>query len=103
MRRRESILLLCCALALGVPGAARARPPHDDGERQQRRAELRQQLQAERERWHGDGMRRGDAGRPYGASPGRPGEGAVPPPHGGHRMTPEERRALRQDLRRQQP
>jgi hypothetical protein len=97
---RWSFSLLLCLQVLLSAGPAAARPPGDDAERQQRRAELRQQLEAERDRWRADGQRGGHRGGPP--------HGSLPPPghgghHGGARLSPEERRALRQDLREQRP
>ena len=146
---------LIAATSAAEPALAR----DDDLDRQARRHELRQQLQAERERWRSDA--RGPAA--YGATPdargavpidrpspgaaplrgyaGPPGyvgphgyapHGYVPPGHdaprygtpprdpasgyashggpggpqgwgGGHRLSPEERRALRQELRQHRP
>jgi len=117
--RWSSCLLLCLQVLL-CAGPAWARPPGEDGDRQQRRMELRQQLEAERDRWHADGRRgypqgpMGPGGRGDGAQPGYgppPGYGGPPrhgqppgyaPPEGG-RLSPDERRALRQDLRRLRP
>ncbi len=129
-----------------VVAAGPALAGDDDPERQARRHELRQQLQAERERWRADG--RGPAGgygippgsgyRSYpgfGAAPGHPGPpgyarpgqgyaqpgrgerpGDAPPAYapgvqpggppgwsGGHRLSPDERRALREELRQRRP
>jgi uncharacterized membrane protein len=112
---RWSFCLLLCLQALLWAGPASARPPGEEGERQQRRMELRQHIEAERERWHADG-RRGGAQAPGGPGP----RGDAPPAHGyggpmrhgqppgfappaGGRLSPEERRALRQELRNQRP
>jgi len=96
---RWSFCLLWCVQVLLSAGPAAARPPGDEGERQQRRMELRQQLEAERDRWRADGPRGGPRGGPPrdAAPPGHAG------PHGGARLSPEERRALRQELRQQRP
>lgn len=106
--------VLIATLVVATPAFAR----HDDPDRQARRHELRQQLQAERERWRGEERGRGGwgpapgAGGPYPAPPAYappPGYGASPgyapaPGHGGgHRLSPDERRALRQELRQQRP
>lgn len=98
---RSALRPLLCVLALIIAGQASARQG-DDAERQQRRMELRQQLEGERERWQSD-PRRGDgrSGR-QGAGQGEAGM----PHHGGHggaRLSPDERRALRRDLRDQRP
>lgn len=89
---------LCCALALLAAGPALARPPVDEAERQQRRLELRRQLEGERERWSGPHQRAPGGPPAYGT----PHHGMAPVP-GGARMTPDERRALRRDLREQRP
>jgi hypothetical protein len=126
--------VLFATLAVATPALAR----DDDPDRQARRHELRQQLQAERERWRGEERGRGGWGPPPGYTPGgghaappgggwAPGHGAggpyptppayAPPPGygappgyvpapghgGGHRLSPDERRALRQELRQQRP
>lgn len=71
--------------------------------------ELRQQLEGERDRFRGDPRRGMPGGSGPGAAPGfaPPGHGmpgyGPPPAHGGQRMSPEERRTLRQELRRQRP
>lgn len=111
---------LVCALAILVATGAHARGGGDDPERQARRIELRQQLEAERERWRSEGSRRGldghGQGGPYGPwrapdsamvpgqAPGtgvwsgeRPGWSGVP------RLSPEERQTLRRELREQRP
>ncbi len=97
--RRFGFRPLVCLLALFIAGQASARQG-DDAERKQRRMELRQQLEGERDRWNAD-PRRGE-GRP-----GRQGQGeAGMPHHGGHggaRLSPDERRALRRDLKDQRP
>jgi hypothetical protein len=94
--RRSFSLLLCLQVLLSA-GPAAARPPGDEGAREQRRMELRQQLEVERERWRADGQRGAHrGGPPQGVGP--PGHGAQ---HGGARLSPEERRALRQELRQQ--
>jgi len=94
---RSTLRWLCCALALVVGGPAFARPPADEAERQQRRLELRRQLEGERERWGGPAPHRGEP-------PGhRMPQHGMPPGQGGARMTPDERRALRRDLREQRP
>ena len=118
---RSGRALWGCGLLLATWVAAPAHARGDDAERQARRHELRQQLQAERERWRGDERGRGPGGPGapgYGAPPGygpppgyrappayAPSPGAGPPPGwgGGHRLTPDERRALRQELRQQRP
>ena len=142
MRTGQAWVLGVATWVCIAPAGALARGD-DDPDRQQRRIELRQQLQAEGERWraqrpltpYGPGPL-----MPYGHTPAAghgtmpgfapgaaPGEGMPPgrgpgaygPPHGGagvygpygpaggaggwggHRMSPEERRELRQELRRQ--
>jgi hypothetical protein len=121
-----AIGVLVAAGVVASPALARG----DDPERQARRHELRQQLQAERERWRGDERGRGGwppaahapggahavpPGGAWGPAPGGggagPAPGYAPPPGygggpgwgGGHRLSPDERRALRQDLRQQRP
>lgn len=110
--------MLGCVLAALWAQPASARPPWDDAEREQRRSELRQQLEAERDRWRGGPPPPHDARRDRPPGPGGPWGG--PPPHhvrpygpggggdprggdGPHRLSPEERRALRQELRQQRP
>ncbi len=115
MVRWMSCLLLSLQVLL-CAGPAWARPPGDDADRQQRRMELRQQLEAERDRWHADGRRghqqgpvgpgaRGDGPPPGYGYGGPPRHGPPPgfvPPEGG-RLSPDERRKLRQELRQQWP
>lgn len=123
MLRLPRLSLLVCALAILVATGAHARGGADDPERQARRQELRQQLEAERERWRGEGARRGlgggahsGPGAAYGqgqTADGALAPGYVPGPGGGSgdrpgwsgtpRLTPEERRALRRELREQRP
>jgi hypothetical protein len=145
MRTERAWALGVAAWVCIAPAGALARGGDDDPDRQQRRLELRQQLQAEGERWRaqrpltpygpgapmpfghtpaaGHGMAPGFA-PPPGAAPGEGmpsgrGHGGYGPAHGGpgaygpygapggaggwggHRMSPEERRELRQELRRQ--
>jgi hypothetical protein len=129
---RARIVLCAGVLTLLSAAPVAARPPSDDAERAQRRSELRQQLEGERERWRGGPGRDGPPGQyrplspgphgpngphgPPGSWGGVPPERAVPPGPGpdahrwrgsggddGHRLSPEERRALRQELRRQRP
>jgi len=114
--------MLVCAVAMLVATGAHARGGGDDPDRQARRQELRQQLEAERERWRAEGGRRGPGGpvpghaAPYGRGPAQDGlapPGYAPAPGGwggdGHgwsgapRLSPEERRALRRELREQRP
>lgn len=144
VRRAVWGMCLVAATSAATPGFAR----DDDPDRQARRHELRQQLQAERERWRSDvrgpgasGMApalrgvapadRPDAGagaaRGYGGPPGYAPPGHETPRHGvqardpssgdaphggqggaygwggGYRLSPEERRALRQELRQHRP
>lgn len=114
---------LVCALAILVATGAHARGGGDDPERQARRLELRQQLEAERERWRSEGSRRGPGGHGqggygqggygqggyYGPGPApdgamAPGQGPGPGAWGGApRLSPEERRTLRRELREQRP
>ncbi len=116
---------LFCALAILVATGAHARGGGDDPERQARRLELRQQLEAERERWRSEGPRRGPGGHGQGGygqggyyGPGAapdgamaPGQGPGPGAWGGERpgwggaprLSPEERRTLRRELREQRP
>jgi len=119
------LILSCCLAGLVLAGPAHARGgPDDDPDRQARRMELRRQLEAERERWRAEPgeMRRQRQGfvAPPGYLPGpppaaadagprgdgpmypaAPGPGAATP--GGPRLSPEERRVLRQELRQQWP
>jgi hypothetical protein len=88
-------MLLAALLVTAAP--AWARPPDDD-ERVQRRLELRRQLEAERERWALEGGPHRAGRHPSGHPP----QGWAPA-HGSSRLTPEERRALRQELREQRP
>jgi hypothetical protein len=93
---RWSIRLLLCFGALLSAGPALARG--DDGDRQERRLELRRQIEAERDRWRADPRRGGpgQGGRGYQA-PMRPGH----EPGHGPRLSPDERRELRRELREQ--
>jgi len=107
----KSILLALLATATLFAGPLRA-SGLDPEAREQRRQELRRQLEAERERWRAEGHAGGHrrhAG-PHGFA--APGAGAGPPagypagpPHGagGARLTPEERRSLRDALREHRP
>jgi hypothetical protein len=113
--------MLVFALAMLVATGAHARGGDDDPDRQARRQELRQQLEAERERWRAEGGRRGQGGQPGyrypdGRGPGRDGTmapGYAPGPgawggerpgwSGAPRLSPEERRELRRELREQRP
>jgi hypothetical protein len=94
--KHSALRWLCCALALLVGGQALARSPADEAEREQRRLELRRQLEGERGRWGGPAR----GGEPPGY---RAPHHGMPPGHGGPRMTPDERRALRRELREQRP
>jgi hypothetical protein len=120
---RTSVLV--CAVAILVATGAHARGGGDDPERQARRLELRQQLEAERERWRAEGPRRGPGGPVQGGfgqggfgqgghhdGPGPAPDGAMAPGSGASggerpgwssapRLSPEERRALRRELREQ--
>jgi Ni/Co efflux regulator RcnB len=99
--RRFGFRLLVCVLALMIAGQASARQG-DGAEREQRRMELRQQLQGERDRWQADPRR--NEGHPGRQGGGR-GEAGMPH-HGGHggaKLSPDERRALHRDLRDQRP
>jgi hypothetical protein len=120
--RSLSVLVLgCVSVALAMPGAAFARPPQaagppgmpgwsggpgpgpgamhrpgwateDEADRERRRQELRRQLSEDRERWSGPG------------GPGGPGHATpMPHPEGRQRLSPEERRALRDALRQDAP
>jgi hypothetical protein len=124
--RSLSVLVLgCVSVALALPVAALARPPHaggpqgmpgwsggpgpgpgamhrpgwandEESDRERRRQELRRQLSEHRERW--GGAKDGQTG------PGGPGQ--PPPmahPEGRQRLSPEERRALRETLRQDAP
>ncbi|MFZ4761080.1 MAG: hypothetical protein ACOYLX_23180 [Burkholderiaceae bacterium] len=117
MSRSWGSILLLCLVGAVLAGPAYARGgADDDPDRQARRMELRRQLEAERERWRAEPgeMRRQRQGfvAPPGASeaaprsygpmhPAAPAQGAPGP--GAPRLTPEERRALRQELRQQWP
>jgi hypothetical protein len=119
--RSPRMSLLVCAVATLVATGAHARGGSDDPERQARRLELRQQLEAERERWRADGPRRSPGGPAQGGfgqggyhGPGpapdgtmAPGSGAWggerPGWSGAPRLSPEERRVLRRELREQRP
>ena len=106
---------LVCAVAILFATGAHARAGGDDPERQARRLELRQQLEAERERWRADGTRRGPGGYGQGYQDYRPApDGAMAPGSGAWggerpgwsgapRLSPEERRVLRRELREQRP
>jgi hypothetical protein len=107
----KSVLLALLATATLVvePSSAAGLDPEA---REQRRQELRRQLEAERERWRAEGHAGGHrrhAG-PHGFA--APGPGAGPPggypagsPYGagGARLSPEERRSLRDTLREHRP
>jgi hypothetical protein len=114
--------LLVCAVAILVATGAHARGGDDDPERQARRLELRQHLEAERERWRSEGSRRGPGGYGQGGyyGPGPAPDGAMAPGQGHRsggwggerpgsgwggapRLSPEERRTLRRELREQRP
>lgn len=101
-RSRFGVVALVAATVLAGAVPARAAGP-DPYERQQRRQELRQQLEAERERWRAEGHGGGHprSGSPHGFAPHGPGGG--PPPGHGARLSPEERRALREALREHRP
>jgi hypothetical protein len=107
---------LVAVLAAATPALARDEGP----EREARRHELRQQLRAERERWLAEGRRPGGPWGPPAGLPGAmsgarpadpahfqgPGYGPAPGPGGwggGHRLSPDERRELRQTLRQHRP
>lgn len=112
-------LVVAATCATPVATQAQAVDPATAYERQQRRQELRQQLQAERHRWRADGHggadapMRGEMHRgvpmtppvPLGAMP--PASATMPPHPGpdgrGGRLSPEERRALREALRDHRP
>jgi len=79
-------------LLTGGPVTARGAEdtdPQGRMERQQRRMELREQLESERARWRHE------------AHPGGRGEQGARPGHG--RLSPEERRELRDALRERRP
>ncbi len=115
MFRSPRMSRFVCAVVILVATGAHARAGgEDDAERQARRLELRQQLEAERERWRADGPRRGPGG--YGPrgyyGPGPAPDGAIAPGSGAWggerpgwsgapRLSPEERRVLRRELREQ--
>ena len=125
MLRSPRTSVLVCAVAILVATGAHARGGGDDPERQARRLELRQQLEAERERWRAEGPRRGPGGPVQGGfgqggfgqgghhdGPGPAPDGAMAPGSGASggerpgwssapRLSPEERRALRRELREQ--
>lgn len=110
-RHRKSVLLALLAAATLVAGPSRA-SGLDPEAREQRRQELRRQLEAERERWRAEGYAGGHrrpAGphgfAPPGAGAGHPAAHPGGPPHGAGdaRLTPEERRALRDALREHRP
>ena len=122
MFRPPRMSMLVCAVAILVATGAHARGGGDDPERQARRLELRQQLEAERERWRAEGPRRGPGGPVQGGfgqgghhyGPGPAPDGAIAPGTGAWggerpgwssapRLSPEERRALRRELREQRP
>jgi len=100
------VLVWLAALAVLAGGPAAARGPADDpndpafAERQARRLELRQQLMDER-------MRGRQPGQPGGYPGTMPPGGLHPPgagPQGGgpgSRLSPDERRELRRELRQQ--
>ena len=89
-------LLLAAAPAFGRDGGA---ADHHRAEREQRRQELRQQLESERARWRHEGRpgERAGPGGPAWAEPRHPGH------PGAGRLSPEERRALRETLREHRP
>jgi hypothetical protein len=108
--------LACAVVILVATGAHSRAGGDDDAERQARRLELRQQLEAERERWRADAPRGGPGG--YGPRgyyrPGPTPDGAIAPGSGARgderpgwsgapRLSPEERRVLRRELREQRP
>jgi hypothetical protein len=123
MLRPPRLSSFVCALVFLVSASAHARGGADDPEREARRQELRQQLEAERERWRGEGVRRGAGrsghsghGSAYG--PGQAADGPLAPAYipgpggrsgdrpgwsGEPRLTQEERRSLRRELRDQRP
>jgi hypothetical protein len=75
----------------GGQGSGERRGPgwttEDGSDRERRRQELRRQLSEDRQRWMGKG------GEPP----------PMPHPEGQHRMSPDERRALRETLRQDAP
>jgi len=112
--RPPRMSVLVCAVAILVATGAHARGGGDDPERQARRLELRQQLEAERERRRAEGPRRGPGGPAQGGfgqggydGQGPAPDGAIAPGTGAWggapRLSPEERRALRRELREQRP
>jgi hypothetical protein len=117
------VLTLSC-LVWGPAAGADA----TEAERIERRIELRRQIEAERERSRAEGgqgrsgirVREGRLEPRPGGPPALPGHGPMSPVHGGHygprhadgdglspwerhRLSPEERRALRHELRQQRP
>lgn len=116
-------LLFCswaCANGLMLAVPALAHSPQDDPDRQHRREELRRHLRMERERWREDPMsapswpamsERGLRNRPDGPpGPGPAGDAVTPDPRGRlgraerlERLSPDERRTLRQSLREAPP
>jgi hypothetical protein len=98
------------AIVSALPDPVQARPPHagppagvpgwqggDDGaDRERRRQELRRQLSEDRDRWAGQGSE---------ALPMQPMQPMSPMPHhdARQRLSPDERRALREALRQDMP
>jgi hypothetical protein len=122
----SALLATLAVLAAAAPIDAVARPPGDwrEAEREQRRHELRRQLSEEQQRRDAERAAQASphgrhrAPMPPGPPPGQmppgqwhgaasPGPHAGPPPSqpgagdAGARLSPQERRELRQELRRQ--
>jgi hypothetical protein len=102
---RLSILLVCIAmLGTALPQGASARGPGGphEAEREQRREELRRQMAQEHQRLRDERGRERPPPRQRPAAPGAVPQAAPDHARGGQgRLSPEERRELRQDLRRQ--